>query len=336
MPTSLRAAPAVPSLLAGALLLTGCGSDAASPGDAAARVRDTGGAPHAQPLCPADVPQYGSLPPADGAAPAHSPSGTPSPLPLPPSGGQGEDGVRVTGLYAWGPDSGCGTGVSAGIEVTNDGGEAAAYTVTLGFTAETGGDNVDHVVAPVAPGATVTRAVALGSASHVSDVRIVKVRSVPAAETPSASGPCPPSGVHVYADQGDAAMGLRAVGLHLVNCGTRPYPIEGYPRLELLDEDHEPVDGVRILDGTGRIGTGLGGDDAPRPVVLRPGEAAVSSLAWRNTTEFGDPVNAPYVRLWAKPGAAPVTVVPELDLGTTGQLGVAPWRKDEQRSGLGG
>lgn len=33
--------------------------------------------------------------------------------------------------------------------------------------------------------------------------------------------------------------------------------------------------------------------------------------------------------MWAKPGAAPVTVIPELDLGTTGKLGVGPWKKDE-------
>jgi hypothetical protein len=34
-------------------------------------------------------------------------------------------------------------------------------------------------------------------------------------------------------------------------------------------------------------------------------------------------------QLNAKPGAAPVTVVPELDLGTTGKLGVGAWQKDE-------
>lgn len=41
-------------------------------------------------------------------------------------------------------------------------------------------------------------------------------------------------------------------------------------------------------------------------------------------------MNAPYARVWAKPGAAPVTVIPELDLGTTGRLGVGPWKKDEE------
>lgn len=88
---------------------------------------------------------------------------------------------------------------------------------------------------------------------------------------------------------------------------------------------------MRILQGTDQISTGTGGTGRPQPVVLRPGEAARSTLAWRNTTEagVGDPVNAPYVRVRAKQGADPVTVMPELDLGTTGKLGVGPWKKDE-------
>jgi hypothetical protein len=51
---------------------------------------------------------------------------------------------------------------------------------------------------------------------------------------------------------------------------------------------------------------------------------------WRNTTEFGTPVNVPYVRVRAKAGADPVIVTPNLDLGTTGKLGVTSWQKDER------
>lgn len=173
------------------------------------------------------------------------------------------------------------------------------------------------------------------SAPEVSGIKVIKVRSVPADEGSSASGPCPASGVHIYADEGDAAMGLRVVGLHLVNCGTRTYELNGYPELELLDEGHDTVDGVRILQGTDRISTATGGGGSPQLVVLRPGEAARSTLAWRNTTEagVGDPVNVPYVRVRAKAGAGPVMVEPELDLGTTGQLGVGPWKKDETSRG---
>lgn len=164
--------------------------------------------------------------------------------------------------------------------------------------------------------------------STASRVRIALVRSIPTAEAPATTGPCPSSGIRVTADDGDAAMGLRVVGLHLENCSTRAYRLDGYPQLQLLDEDREPVTGVRILHGSGGIFTDAGYDDPPRPVILQPGEKASSGLMWRNTVTDGTPVNAPYVRLNAKPGAPPVTVTPELDLGTTGKLGVSPWKKD--------
>ncbi|MFJ8086414.1 DUF4232 domain-containing protein [Streptomyces sp. NPDC096205] len=247
------------------------------------------------------------------------PSTGPSPAPDPSP----EDGVKVVALDT------CGSQASAEIEVTNRSTQAAAFTVTLGFVSELGGDTVEHVVASVGPGRTVWSAVDLGAWSQVSDLKVLKVRSVPAAEAPSASGPCPASGVHVYADQGDAAMGLRVVGLHLVNCGSTPYELNGYPEIELLDEAHDSVKGVRILKGTEQISTGLGGEGGPRPVVLEPGEGAAATLAWRNTTQFGEAVNVPYVRLVPKSGARPVIVTPELDLGTTGRLGVGAWRKDD-------
>lgn len=156
---------------------------------------------------------------------------------------------------------------------------------------------------------------------------IADVTKVPAAEAPAEAGDCPSSGIRVTADRGDAAMGLRVVGLHLENRGPRDYAVHGYPLLELLDDDREPVDGVEILEGSGEITTGAGPDEAPEPVTLKPGETARASLVWRNTTDFGTPVNVPYVRVRAKAGAEPVMVTPGLDLGTTGKLGVRPWKR---------
>ncbi|MGV9454951.1 DUF4232 domain-containing protein [Streptomyces sp. NPDC003635] len=331
MPNPRRAVPAV---LAGALLLAACGTEE---GDSTPTGSE-GGPVSAGTLCPSDQPQYGA-PTAEAPVATAIPSGTPSALPLPPADGTADDEVRITGLYAWGPDSGCaGADVSADFEVTNRGAQAATYTITFGFRGGVGGgtDHGQRTVESVGPGKTVKGTVvraaeSTGSPSDVSGISVVKVRSVPVAEASTASGPCPESGLHVYADQGDAAMGLRAVGLHLVNCGDNPYALNGYPEIELLDEDHASVDGVRILQGTARISTGLG-DDTARPVTLEPGEAARATLAWRNTTQSGTPVNAPYARVHAKPGAAPVMVIPEFDLGTTGQLGVSAWAKDETLS----
>lgn len=331
MPTLSRTSP---SVLAATLLLAACGTEGGSPGNG------NGEAPvRSEVLCPSDPSQYGELPGSE-ASPR---SGRPSALPVPSAGGTTDNGVKITALYSWGPGSGCaGVDYSADFELTNQQTEAATYTLTFGFLSATGGpvDRGERTVEAVGPGRTVKGTVAmnetLGNPPAVTDVEVTKVRSVPEAEVSSASGTCPKSGVHIYVDEGDAAMGLRALGLHLVNCGKVPYRLDGYPKLELQDEDHETVDGVRILEGTDGISTGLGGDGSPRPVVLGPGEAAVASLAWRNTTQAGEPVNAPYVRVWARPAAAPVIVVPELDLGTTGRLGVGAWRKDETYRGVGG
>jgi hypothetical protein len=325
MPTASRTAPAV---LAAALLLAACGSQSFSRGGGPG-----GGPVRAAALCPSDFSRYGSPPSSE---PSVRPSGTPTGLPLPSGGGTAEDGVKITALYAWGPESGCsGVAYSADFELTNRQAETATYTLTIGFLSASGGavDNAERTVEAVGPGRTVKGTVVMGepvgNAPEVTGVEVIKTRSVPEAEASSASGTCPKSGTRLYADQGDAAMGLRVVGLHLVNCGTGPLQLNGYPKLAIQDEDHHTVDGVRILQGTDQISTGLGGDSSPQPVVLRPGEAAVAGLAWRNTTQAGEPVNAPYVRVWATPAAAPVMVVPELDLGTTGKLGVGPWRKDE-------
>lgn len=194
--------------------------------------------------------------------------------------------------------------------------------------------NQTSTVRDVGPGKTVRGTVRAGelppAAPRVTQAKVLEVTKVPASEAPAAPGTCPASGIRVSADEGDAAMGLRVVGLHLDNCGTRDYTVEGYPMLELLDNELKPVDGVEILDGSGEITTGAGPDKQPRPITLTPGESATAGLVWRNTTEFGTPVNVPYVRVRAKAGAAPVTVNPNLDLGTTGKLGVRPWEKAER------
>ncbi|WP_039628691.1 DUF4232 domain-containing protein [Streptomyces sp. 769] len=260
----------------------------------------------------------------------------------------GKDGVRITSLTLPSPSApptrstsvsadslATGSGVSAAYEVTNEGAETLTYSVVFTFMGGDGGA-VTHqnvIVREVGPGKTVRGIVRAGElpsdAPRVTQARVLKVTKVPASEAPAEPGTCPASGVRVSADQGDAAMGLRVVGLHLDNCGTRDYTLEGYPLLELLDGDLRPVHRVKILHGSGEITTSAGPDEQPRPVTLKPGESATAGLVWRNTTGSGTPVNVPSVRVRAKTGAAPVTVTPDLDLGTTGKLGVKPWAKVE-------
>ncbi|GAB1332653.1 DUF4232 domain-containing protein [Streptomyces sennicomposti] len=309
--------------LAGALLLTSCGAQRT-------------GAQGRGPASP-----YASESP-DGSCDASAPSGgqtateeagpgASAPGEAATDGSSGGTATAKDGVELVGP-AGCPV-----FEITNHTAGTTTYTITYLLLADTGTalTSARTTVASVEPGRTVRRAVALADvgtlprdAGKATKVRITQVRSVPSAEAPSETGPCPPSGVRVYADRGDAAMGLRVVGLHLVNCGTRTYHLDSYPQLQLFDEEHEPVEGVRILHGGGTIALGVGADGTPRPLALRPGEGARAGLVWRNTTEAGEPVNAPYVRVVAKPGAAAVTVTPELDLGTTGKLGVGAWQRD--------
>ncbi|MFM9608702.1 hypothetical protein DF268_02445 [Streptomyces sp. V2] len=254
----------------------------------------------------------------------------------------GIDGVRITsvtlppapsprpsGDYVVRPDSLA--RLTAAYEVVNQGAEAMTYTVTVSFRSASGEamDNRTVTVNAVAPGKTVTGTTEVIGVAGAVTAKVVDVAKVPTAEAPSTGGACPPSGVRVYADRGDAAMGLRVVGIHLENCGTTPYVLDGYPELTLLDDQYRTVDGIEILKGTGDIP--MAPDSAPPTrITLEPGERARSGLAWRNTTGFGEAENVPYVRVRAKSGAAPVVISPGLDLGTTGRLGVGAWEPEKR------
>ncbi|MEV0603713.1 DUF4232 domain-containing protein [Streptomyces sp. NPDC050315] len=301
-----RPAALLPALTATALLLTACGTERATPGN------------------------------------------TDAPVSVPSSRAQtddpGMDDVRITSLTLPSTTDSTDSTVSrdstdseavAAYEVTNEGTETLTYSIVITFTSSDGGamSNRTATVRDVRPGKTVRGTVRAEElppgAPRVTRAKVLRVSKVPAREAPAEPGTCPTSGIRVSADQGDAAMGLRVVGLHLDNCGTRDYTVEGYPLLELLDGDLEPVHGIKILHGSGDITTGVGPDEQPRPVTLEPGESATAGLVWRNTTGSGTSVNVPHVRIRAKPGADPVTVTPHLDLGTTGKLGVKPWTKTE-------
>ncbi|MEU8921955.1 DUF4232 domain-containing protein [Kitasatospora sp. NPDC048545] len=298
--TARRSAALAAAAAAAVALLTGCGS----------RVAGATGAAGAD-----------GTPTASGTV---GPCGTPLPS---PTGAQEPSGLAQRGvrIAAVGP-------VCAEYEVTNPDAEPSDVTVVFSRLSATGAalDTVTHTVTALAPGATEKRRIDLSPSDRTrpatgAQLKIVKVRSVPSAEAPQPGGPCPASGLRLYADEGDAAMGLRVVGLHLRNCGTAAVTLDGYPTLQLLDVDHRPVDGVRLLSGGAEIATGTGADTPPQKIALRPGEGARATLVWRNTTGDGAPVNAPYVRVRATPDAAPVTLTPELDLGTTGRLGIGAW-----------
>lgn len=211
----------------------------------------------------------------------------------------------------------------AQFEVTNSGKEAADYTVTFAFQTGAGEAVVNpaRTVAGVKPGRSAKDSVTADDSRGVQlRVKILKVRSIPTAEAPSKGGKCPSSGVRLYADEdADATMGERTLGIHWVNCGTRTVTVVSPPKVQLLDESHRPVSGVAITT-----------DGKAQRLVLKRGERATATLNWRNTLEAGRTnVNSPYARVWAEPGAAPVMLTPEFDLGSTGKVVVSPWKKDQ-------
>jgi hypothetical protein len=160
------------------------------------------------------------------------------------------------------------------------------------------------------------------------NVTTVAYGDSPEAPEPPAAA-CPRDGVRVTPGPVDAALGLRAMNLVRENCGTRAYRVKGYPGLRLLDRDQQTVTGISVIHGSGGIATVTGFDEPPKTVTLAPGETASAGLVWRNTTTgFDGATDVPYLTVEAKPGGFPGLVAPDggLDLGTTGKLGVGPWR----------
>ncbi|RKN38280.1 DUF4232 domain-containing protein [Streptomyces hoynatensis] len=139
---------------------------------------------------------------------------------------------------------------------------------------------------------------------------------------------CPDDGVRLSPAPVDAALGLRATSILLTNCGEEPYPVEGYPLLRLLDEQGQPLD-VEFARGSAGIAVVEGFDDPPQQVTLAPGETAEAPLLWRNTVTAGTPVNGAFLEVTPAEGLAPQRVRPDggVDVGTTGLVGVGPWRE---------
>lgn len=152
---------------------------------------------------------------------------------------------------------------------------------------------------------------------------------------------CSAEGVRFAVVGGDSAMGLRELAFELVNCGTAPVTVAGYPDVRLFGEDHQPVT-VAVERGDGSIATVPEFDNPPGEVTLQPGERARSGLLWRylvTDSDLSKSVTAYYLEATAGPGRPWLDVpmvMPDatagarqvtVDLGNTGKLGVRAWTK---------
>ncbi|GIF25515.1 hypothetical protein BJ973_003792 [Actinoplanes tereljensis] len=146
----------------------------------------------------------------------------------------------------------------------------------------------------------------------------------------SAAPTCPADGLRVELGTGDAAAGLRVLDFFLVNCGTAAAKVNGYPGVRLLDEQRRNVS-VNILQGTYVI-TGPVPDwnKPPREVVLKPGERVTAVVAWRSTYDnlAAPPVNAAFLEITPTAGGTAQVLTPrsDIDLGSTGRIGVSSWQ----------
>ncbi|MFJ2580154.1 DUF4232 domain-containing protein [Kitasatospora aureofaciens] len=151
-----------------------------------------------------------------------------------------------------------------------------------------------------------------------------------ATPTPTPTPDCSPGGVSLAAGEADAAMGLRAMTVRLTNCGTRPYTLNGHPGVRVLSAERAPLD-IGVRHGSAGIATVEGFDAAPAPMTLQPQEAAEFKLLWRNTVTAGEKADGRYLDIAPQPGRPTVTVPADLDLGTTGKLGISAWTKAPAR-----
>ena len=151
------------------------------------------------------------------------------------------------------------------------------------------------------------------------------VRTVsPPATSDAAQASCPPDGMLITAGATDAATGLRFQAVDLVNCGTAPYDLNGYPAVTVLDDAQTALE-LTINNGTTHVDY-----QPPSAFTLQPGERATAGLLWRNT--FEDPEKAQtgvFLDIAAAPGEPTQRLKPEyvLDFGTTGTLDLTAWQR---------
>jgi hypothetical protein len=148
------------------------------------------------------------------------------------------------------------------------------------------------------------------------------------AERPSLGPePCFAPGLRVEPRVTEAAMGLRAFTVALVNCGTEPVRLEGYPAAAILDDAGAPL---AVEFNEGLTVTHLDSEPAVAPVTIEPGEEASTALFWRNLqTSYEAPLNGSSLTITPGPGHRPQTVPVHIDLGDTGVVDLYPWHLSE-------
>ncbi|SFX00255.1 Protein of unknown function [Streptomyces atratus] len=142
--------------------------------------------------------------------------------------------------------------------------------------------------------------------------------------TPTVRAGCPSSGVVVDMGEVEAALGHRAVGLTLTNCGSKPYRVHGYPSVRALDEAGDRLP-VPVNPGSSYMGT----DRGPQEVMLEPGKTMRSLLAWVSTPTGGDLIEGDALEIAPAPGLEARTFpLKGSDVRLLDELDMTAWRTD--------
>ncbi|MGX5656028.1 DUF4232 domain-containing protein [Geodermatophilus nigrescens] len=137
---------------------------------------------------------------------------------------------------------------------------------------------------------------------------------------------CSPLGLLVTAGPVDAGLGHRAVVVTVTNCGDAAREVTGYPAVEVLDAGGRPM-----AFETAHESSYMVIDPGPAPLVLQPGESAVTGVSWSATVAAGGLTEGQALRVVPVPGD-PGQVLPMwVDAGTTGRIEVAAWATELAR-----
>ncbi|MGY1794451.1 DUF4232 domain-containing protein [Geodermatophilus sp. SYSU D00525] len=151
----------------------------------------------------------------------------------------------------------------------------------------------------------------------------------PTAPTPAPGAPevpqpvtptCSPLGLLVTAGPVDAGLGHRGVVVTVTNCGDVPRDVTGYAEVSVLDGTGRPMPFTVAHESTYTVR-----DPGPSPLVLQPGQSAVTGVSWSATVTDGGLTEGRALHVVPVPGD-PGQVLPMwVDAGTTGEVAVAAW-----------
>jgi hypothetical protein len=155
---------------------------------------------------------------------------------------------------------------------------------------------------------------------------IVSMSPLAIAPSESGPGPCPRSGMRLSAGEANAAMGLRVQTMTLTNCGRKARQVNGYPRVEVLDEDGERLS-VELDRGARRVTTAVK-DSGDKELTVRRGRSVRFDLVWRNTYDDTSEPPRTGVTVIVTTGRSSehrFSMNSPLDLGSTRLLGITAW-----------